>query len=99
MQKELDAEGLAVPVQILGINAVGAESGNDVMCDGRDLPWLQDTAGEQVWQSWNVTYRDVVILNPQNERVAVYNLTTHDLATPANYDTLKSMLRDLASSR
>jgi hypothetical protein len=99
MQKELAAEGLVVPVRILGINAVGAEANNDVICDGRDIPWLQDTTGEQVWQSWNATYRDVVILNPQNERVAVYNLTTHDLASPADYDALKSMLRDLTSSR
>ena len=98
MQNELAAEGLPVPVRILGVNAVGAESANDVMCSGRSIPWLQDTASQRVWQSWNVTYRDVVILNAQNERVAIYSLTTHDLAAPADYDALKSMLRDAATS-
>ena len=99
MQDELAAEGLPMPVQILGVNAAGLESGNDAMCSGRHIPWLQDTVSEDVWKSWNVTYRDVVILDAQNARVAIYNLTSHDLSNPANYDALKSKLRDLATGR
>ena len=97
MQREIDAEGLPVEVHILGVNAVGHESRNAAACDGRDIPWLQDTADQNAWGSWNVTWRDVLILDEDNVPVAVYNLTDHDLAVPANYEELKSMLRNVAS--
>ena len=61
--------------RILGLNEVGHESGNDAFCEGRDLPWLQDTADAGVWQEWGVVYRDVVILDADGEAVEVYNLT------------------------
>jgi len=88
MQKEL---GLA-PVRILGVNGIGLESGNTLVCEGRDLPWLQDTVDEHVWSQWQVTYRDVVILDGANVPVGVYNLTDHDLADPANYAELRALL-------
>ena len=62
------------------------------MTANRVLPWLQETGDPDVWKSWAVTYRDVVILDADNQKVAVYNLTEHDLADSANYATLKSML-------
>jgi hypothetical protein len=98
MNRELAAEGLPVAVQILGVNGAGLESGNTDMCNGRDLPWLQDTADQAVWTSWAPTYRDVVIVNPDNERIDAYNLTAHDLSDSANYDALKAMLRSAAQS-
>jgi len=88
LQKEL---GLA-PVRILGVNGIESESGNTLMCDGRDLPWLQDTPDEHVWSQWQVTYRDVVILDGDNVPVGVYNLTEHDLNDPANYAELRALL-------
>ncbi len=56
---------------------------------GRDIPFLQEGPGDNVWKSWNVTFRDVWVLNGAGMPVAVYNLTVHDLATPANYQELK----------
>lgn len=56
------------------------------------LPWLQDAAGQDVWALWAVTYRDCVILDAQNRVYAVYNLTSHDLALPANAAELKALL-------
>jgi hypothetical protein len=44
-----------------------------------------------------VTWRDVVILDAQNRRVGVYNLTQHNLQTPANYDSLKAMILEEAN--
>ena len=79
-------------VNILGVNAAGQESEDSLMTTGRTLPWLDDNAQSNVWGSWNVTWRDVVMLNSRNEKIAVYNLTEHDLAVPANYDSLKAML-------
>lgn len=89
MQQEL---GLA-EIRILGVNSVGSEAGNDATCNGRDIPWLQDTAQEHVWSQWQVTYRDVVILDENNVPVDVYNLSPpNDLAIQANYDELKNRL-------
>ncbi len=97
MQDELDAAGLPVAVVILGINEVGHETGNPNITAGRDLPWLQDTIAAQVWSSWGVTFRDVIILDEQNVPYASYNLTTHDLADPANYAELMSLFTAAAS--
>lgn len=100
MQGEIDTELGGVPgerVQILGVNGIGLESGNASMTKDRTLPWLQDTADQQVWQSWAVTYRDVVVLDAENKPIAVYNVTTHNLGDPMNYAALKQILVDAAA--
>lgn len=60
------------------------------------MPWLQDTADEDVWNTWSVGYRDVRVLDELNRTVAVYNLTVNNLADPANYAALKKILLDAA---
>jgi hypothetical protein len=97
MQDDLDAAGLPVQVVIHGINEIGHEVGNPNVTAGRDLPWLQDTVSEQVWASWEITFRDVVILDEQNVPYAVYNLTTHDLSDPNNYAELQALFQAAAS--
>ena len=94
MQNELAGMGIT----IMGVNQIGAESGNDVACDGRDIPWLQDDTTERSWDLWNVTYRDVYILGRDNELLAVYNLTDHNLGDAPDYAELKSMLQNAASA-
>ena len=74
----------------------GHESGNASAVTGRTIPWLQDTPSENVWSDWAVTYRDLVILDAENQKIDVYNLTTHDLADPANYAELKQKLLEAA---
>lgn len=103
MQQELDAENPELNIKILGINEAGHESGNPDIINGRDLPWLQDIDDDgdgdsDTWESWNVTFRDVVITNAENEQVAVYNLTTNDLFNSDNFAALKSLLLDAATS-
>ena len=84
-------------VGILGVNAEGLESGNGTICAGKDLPWLQDTVGDAVWQDWKVTQRDVVILDENNVPVAIYNLTTYPLGDPDNYQELLALLEAAAN--
>ena len=96
MQAEIQAEQTGTEVRISGINQIGAESGNASISNGRTIPWLQDTSEEGVWASWNVTYRDVVVLDSENRVAAVYNLTEHNLALTAEYDSLRTILLDLA---
>jgi len=62
------------------------------------LPWLQDTIKASVWDSMQITYRDVLILDANNHPVAVYNLTTYNLGDPANYDSLVRLLLELSAS-
>jgi hypothetical protein len=96
LQDELTAD--AVDVTILGVNQVGNEAGNEEMMSGRDLPWLAETAELDVWSAWRVTYRDVIVLDGQNQVLDIYNLTKHDLADPANTMALDTLLRDAAAA-
>lgn len=61
------------------------------MTDERSLPWLQDTEDVSVWTAWNVTWRDVRILDSQNRLFAVYNLTENSLADVENREALKNL--------
>ena len=88
MQEELDAMG--VDVAIHGVNEIG-HGGLDDMSELGDLPVLQDTLAESVWDRWGVSFRDVFILNDANMLVATYNLTSHSLSTTENYEELKAM--------
>ena len=99
MQNEIDTAGWPVPTRILGVNAVGLESGNANMTAGRDLPWLQDTADVLAWAQWEAQWRDVVVLRPDNTIYAVFNLTTYPLEVAANYDSLKTLLREAGGAR
>ena len=62
---------------------------------GRTIPYLQDP-DDGTWNRWAVTYRDVVILDAQNRKVGVFNLTEHDLQQPEEYAALKALLLSLA---
>ena len=79
-------------MQLLAVNETGHESGMPTMSALGDLPILQDTTTVDAWTLWEVTYRDVVILDADNHYVGTYNLTTHDLGNPTNYAELQSMI-------
>jgi hypothetical protein len=96
MQTELVEEGKNLSIQILGINEVGEERENEAMYAGRSLPWLQETTEQRVWEDWDVTYRDVIILDAENKPHAVFNVTIHDLSKAVNYDSLKALLLEAA---
>ncbi len=101
MQDELDATFPELDIQIAGINEQGHEAGNALITEGRDIPLLQDVDANgdglsDVWSSWDVDWRDVVILDEENVVAAVMNLTSNDLADPANYGALRQLLIDTA---
>jgi len=95
MQTELAGTG----IKLLGVNQISSSSGNAAACDGNDIPWLQDSMDVQAWTKWDVTYRDVCILDENNELIGVYNLTEHDLKNVDNYDELKLMLETAAAPK
>ena len=87
-------------VVIIGVNEAGFDGGNEGFCDGRDLPWLQDTDADSgsadVWTQWDVTYRDVVLVDREGRFHTVFNLTDNNLSDDANYWGLVTALEDLA---
>lgn len=89
------------------MNDAGYEAGNDFAALEADLPLLQDGARGGGWAAWGVEYRDVVVLDPQNRKVAVFNLTDRPLARFSaevqdyvtdedNMDALRALLLDAA---
>ena len=102
MQQELQATYPILRIRLLGINEPNQEAGNAGTTNGRDIPWLQDvdtnanSKADAAMDLWQMTFRDLVILDGQNQKVGVYNLSQHDLANSDNYGTLKQMLIDAA---
>ncbi len=97
----MEADFPELDIQLVGVNKVGKEAGNDTAVEGRDIPLLQDVdfnddGGSDSWDLWNVQWRDVVILDGDNEQVGTFNLTTYNLALPENYNALRQMLIDAA---
>ncbi|MCK6550358.1 hypothetical protein L6R52_31265 [Myxococcota bacterium] len=76
------------------INGAGYEDAVPGMAERGNIPLLQDTAAANVWGAWAAAYRDVVILDRENRRIAVFNLTVHDLGQPDQYAALKQLLVD-----
>lgn len=97
MAAELTATNPAVNIEILGINMSTDASYNPLVTAERSLPWLQDTFVNSAWEAWQVTWRDVRILNGRNQLVGVYNLTVNDLSLAANRATLRQMFLTAAA--
>ena len=99
---ELTGEFPHLAIQILGVNEAGFESGNQQIIDeGRTLPWLQDVDldtddNSDNWTAWGVSYRDVIILDGTNWPVGVFNVTDNNLQESENYEALKQLLLETA---
>lgn len=91
MQDELAAERPDLAIDLLHVNEDGYESGIPDLVEVTDLPILQDDPTQLVWDGWAATWRDVYVLDGDNEVYAVYNLTDHDLADPVNYAELYAL--------
>ena len=74
------------------MNEVGHESGNASICEGRDPPWLQDTSEAAVWADWDVSYRDVIVLDRDGAYVDRFNLSNNDLGEEENWEHLLTLL-------
>lgn len=102
MQRELQATYPLLHVQLMGINEPNQDPGNATTTNGRDIPWLQDVdansngRADAAMDLWNMSFRDVVILDGANQKVGTYNLNQHNLTNSDNYNTLKQMLIDTA---
>jgi hypothetical protein len=104
LQTELRQSHPDLEIQILGMNAIGHESGNVTFTEGRSIPWLQDVdanadgESDNWLTSWPFEYRDVVIVDAANRVVTTYNVTVHNLKETANYEELRSLIIDAAEA-
>ena len=108
MQAELEVEYPQYDIQILAVNQIGNSSGASLVGGSGDLPMVQNNTTDDIWNTWHALapnpsthsgapYRDVHILNTQNEIVYTYSLTLNNLSNSQNYDTLKQMFVDAAT--
>ena len=51
---------------------------------------------EDVWGTWNAAWRDVYLLDANNDFIERFSLTDFDLDDPENYGALKADLIELA---
>ncbi len=105
MQQEFARHFPSLKIQIVGINEIRQDSGNADMTNGRNLPWLQDVdvnpsnGVSDVWyDSWNVEYRDVIVVDRAGNEVGRYNLTSNSLGVETNYATMRQMFVDSAKN-
>lgn len=99
LQQDLNKNLPSSKVNILAINEVGEDSANDVAAALSDLPLLQDTRSEDVWGNWDVTWRDVQVVDTDGVVTDILNLTSNDIDETQNYDNLKSMIVNAATSK
>jgi hypothetical protein len=102
IQNELAASHPQLRIKILAINERGQESGNVIAVAGRTLPLLQDVDADfdgtsDTWFDWSAQWRDLVVVDVHNREVGRLNLSSFDLAQPANYASLKQALIDTAA--
>tara|TARA_B100000683_G_scaffold217591_1_gene213629 strand:+ start:3955 stop:4362 length:408 start_codon:yes stop_codon:yes gene_type:complete len=95
MYQELTAELPQSGFFFSGVNEAGYDNFDNVTNAASTQPWIQDTDEDDVWHSWEVAYRDVVIIDGENKRRAVFNLTTDTLYLPDNYEHMKNTIRHL----
>ena len=102
LQQELSTAHPLLSFNIAGVNEAGFQAGDPppIVAD-KTLPWVQDVDGDadsdsDIWDAWDVNFRDLVILDESNEKITVYNLTDHNLAEQANFLELRTMLIDAA---
>ena len=98
MQDDLNADYPQLGIQILSIDKMNVNgAGTASYSVDKDLPMVADNSTDDIWNSWGGSWRDVVILDANNEIYATYNLTTFSLSVSANYDDLKQLFIDAAT--
>lgn len=99
MQNDLNRNLPSSQVKIFAINETGQEVANAVAAATGDLPLLQDTSAEDVWSDWQATWRDVQIVDAEGELSGIYNLTRNDITVDGNYQALREMIVNAATSK
>ncbi len=44
------------------------------------------------WDVWDVTWRELVVLDRENRPVAIFSVSDHNLQQPTEYEALRDLL-------
>lgn len=97
MQADLEANYPNLDIEIFGINMKGTSVGTSSFSSALNLPMVQDSNTLGIWNDWGAQWRDVYILNEDNELYLVYNLTQYSLSDNNNYNALLQHFIDATS--
>ena len=97
MQAELESSYPNLDIEIFAINMTGTSSGLQYFSSDLNRPVVQDDTATGIWNDWGASWRDVYILDQNNELILVYNLTTYNLSDSNNYNTLMQHFIDAAT--
>jgi len=78
--------------QLLAINERGHSADIPIAVEGRELPLLQDDNRSLAWDNWGATWRDVMVLDAENEIIGIINLTGKSLNETENRAALETLL-------
>ena len=101
MQAEIEVERPDLDIQILSINMINNWSNGLTNRMGQigNLPVVQDSTQLNIWQSWGGQWRDVVILDDQNQVVEYFDTNSSVLTNEQNYNALKQALINTAETQ
>lgn len=91
MQTELQTEHPSLNISLLAINQIGYEAGMSSIDPTSTLPIVNDNDVDNIWSTWHglspepsqSPWREIHILDAQNEIVHTFSLTSHNLG-PGN---------------
>ena len=66
MQTEINQAGYSGKIALFSINNKNKSTHNSAgYCEGKTIPYLQDTNAENVYGSWNASKDEIVLLDKQ----------------------------------
>lgn len=91
MQAELQVEYPSLDIAILAVNQIGYEAGMSAIDSASTLPIVNDNETDNIWTTWHAMspepsqspWREIHILDAQNEIIHTFSLTSHNLG-PGN---------------
>lgn len=86
-------------MEVLAINPADRVSYGPSVAAATTIPWLQDTAEEDVWERWGVTKDEFRIVGSDSQLVTVTNLGFMDLSQPENQALLRGWLLAAAQAK
>jgi hypothetical protein len=102
LEQDVATNPALLEVRIVAVNM--ASDANVPLPAGYSLPMAQDLPEIGMWATWGIQWRDLILVNENNEAVGIpdiprntLNLSFFDLQVPQNYQALKEILLVLAN--
>ncbi len=91
IDENANATDLNLDISIMDLEGEHQEdTGSDSVAKTCDAPELENIA---IWSAWQIQYRDLVVLNNQQQIVHVRNLSTMGLQVPENYCSFAEIIQ------